>query len=61
VQEDGHLGPPSWEEIDILEIGELWNVIDDAIEMRCKVEDAERRRAAAAQKANVKPTSRRRH
>jgi hypothetical protein len=36
----------SWEEVDLLSIGEVWNVIDDTIEERCKVEDAKRRRAA---------------
>jgi len=62
VQEkEGHVGPPTWESIDLLEIGELWDAIDDAIEARCKVEDAERRRAATAPQAQVKPRSRKHH
>jgi hypothetical protein len=45
---DGNPGcAPSWEKIDVLDIGELWEIIDDAIEERCKAEDAKRRRAAA--------------
>jgi hypothetical protein len=43
-------GRPSWEQIDILDIGELWDIIDDAIEERCKAEDAKRRRAAERRK-----------
>jgi hypothetical protein len=39
---------PSWERIEILDITEIWDVIDDAIEDRCRAEDAKRRRAAAA-------------
>ena len=41
---DGDLGDPEWEKVDILEIGELWNILEDAIEERWKIEDAERRR-----------------
>jgi len=51
----------AWEEIDILEIGELWDALDGAIEARCKVEDAERRRAAAAQHAEAKPRLKKHH
>jgi hypothetical protein len=43
---DGFDGGPSWEKIDILDIGEIWDILDDEIERRCKVEDAKRRRAA---------------
>jgi hypothetical protein len=44
---DGNPGcAPSWEKIDVLDIGELWEILDDAIEERCKAEDAKRRRAA---------------
>jgi hypothetical protein len=39
-------GRPSWEKIDILDISEAWDVLDDAIEERCRAEDAKRRRAA---------------
>lgn len=44
---DGDLGDPTWETIDILAIGEIWNILEDAIEEKCKAEDAERRRVAA--------------
>jgi hypothetical protein len=49
---DGHAGDggPRWEKIDILDIGELWDILDDAIEERCKAEDAKRRRAAERKK-----------
>ena len=59
-EEDGNLGEPAWEEVDILEIGAVWNAVEDAIEERCKVEDTERRRVAAAQKSAPKPSSWRR-
>jgi hypothetical protein len=39
----------------------MWNAVVDAIEEKCKVEDAERRRLAAAQQAAVTPGSKRRH
>ena len=52
-EEDGNLG----EEVDILEIGAVWNAVEDAIEQRCKVEDNERRRVAAAPKSALKPSS----
>jgi hypothetical protein len=57
------LGEPEWEELDILAIDPVWDAIEDAIEERCKVEDAERRRVAAAQKSAPapKPFSKRRH
>jgi hypothetical protein len=59
----GRLGEPEWEELDILAIDPVWDAIEDAIEERCKVEDAERRRVAAAQKSAPapKPFSKRRH
>jgi hypothetical protein len=47
TQADGWDDGPGWEKIDILNVMEIWNIIDDAIEERCKVEDAKRRRAAA--------------
>jgi hypothetical protein len=47
-EKDGDLGDPTWEKFDILEIGELWNILEDAIEERSKTEDAERRRVSAA-------------
>ncbi len=43
---DGEDGGPSWRKIDILDIGEIWDALEDEIERRCKVEDAKRRRAA---------------
>jgi hypothetical protein len=50
---DGFDGGPSWEKIDILDIGEIWDILDDEIERRCKVEDAKRRRAAARKKRSA--------
>jgi hypothetical protein len=44
---DGTDGGSSWRKIDVLEIWELWDVLDDEIEVRCKAEDAKRRRAHA--------------
>jgi hypothetical protein len=44
---DGTDGASPWRKIDILDIWEVWDILDDAIEERCKVEDAKRRRAAA--------------
>jgi hypothetical protein len=61
LEEDGGLGDPEWERIDILQIGEVWNVIEDAIEDKCKAEDAERRRVAAARATSPAKSSRRRH
>lgn len=58
-EEDGRLGEPKWEKLDILAIDPVWDAIDDAIEERCKVEDAERRRVAEAQKSAPKPSKRR--
>jgi hypothetical protein len=40
-------GRPSWEKIDIVDITEVWDILDEAIEAKCRVEDAKRRRAAA--------------
>jgi hypothetical protein len=37
----------TWEQVDVLNVMEIWNIIDDEIEERCKAEDAKRRRAAA--------------
>ena len=36
----GDLGDPEWEQVDILAVGEVWNVIEDAIEEKCRAEDA---------------------
>jgi hypothetical protein len=47
-EEDNVLGDPTWEDIDITSIGQVWNVIEEAIEERCKVEDAKRRKVAAS-------------
>jgi hypothetical protein len=60
-EEDGDLGDPEWEEIDILGIGEVWNVIEDAIEEKCRAEDVERRRIAALKATSPVRPSRRRH
>jgi len=61
-EEDGDLGDPTWQEIGALDIGEVWNIIEDAIEGKCKTEDAERRRvAAAARQAEVRPRSKKHH
>ncbi len=60
------LGTPYWvrmEDItreDILP-HEAWDALLDAVDEQCKLEDAERRRAAAAQQAKAKPTSRKHH
>jgi hypothetical protein len=40
-------GRPSWEQIDILGITEVWDILDEAIETKCRAEDAKRRQAAA--------------
>jgi hypothetical protein len=45
---DGDDGGPLWKKIDILDMGEIWNILEDEIERRCKVEDAKRRRAASS-------------
>jgi hypothetical protein len=50
---DGSVGGPEWEDVDVLNIGELWNILDDEIERRCKAEDAKRRRAAEYKKGSV--------
>jgi hypothetical protein len=60
-EEDGDLGDPQWEEIDILAIGEVWNILQDAIEEKCRTEDAERRRVAALKATSPRKPSRRRH
>jgi hypothetical protein len=60
-EKDGDLGDPAWEKIDILAIGELWNVLEDAIEEKSKAEDAERRRIATARATSAAKSSRRRH
>jgi hypothetical protein len=61
-EDDGDVDGPKWEQFDPA-INAVWNAIEDAIEERCKVEDAERRRIAAAQKSAPvpKPFSKRRH
>ena len=60
-EEDGDLGDPEWEQVDILAVGEVWNVIEDAIEEECRVEDAERRRVVAARATSPARPSRKRH
>jgi hypothetical protein len=56
-------GEPYWVTLsditdeDVLPHG-FWEAVDDAIEVKCKVEDAERRTAA---KAKLTPRSRKRH
>jgi hypothetical protein len=40
---------------------EIWEAALDAIEEKCKAEDVERRRVATAERAAVRPTSKRRH
>jgi hypothetical protein len=40
-EEDHNLGEPAWEEVDVQAIGAVWDAIEDAIEERCKVEDAD--------------------
>jgi hypothetical protein len=60
-EEDGELGDPSWMEIDILAIGEVWNAIEDAIDDKCKAEDAERRRVAAQSAPSPARRTRARH
>jgi len=52
---------PEWDEVDICAIGEVWNVIEDAIEAKCSVEDAERRRVAAQSAASPARRTRARH
>jgi hypothetical protein len=58
---DNSLEQPAWREIDIMEIGEVWNAVDDAIEAQCEAEDAERRRLAAQDAASPARQSRARH
>jgi hypothetical protein len=48
ITDDGRTA--SWEKIDILDIGPVWDAIDEEIEERCKAEDAKRRRAAERKK-----------
>ena len=47
---DGTGGGPAREEADILSIGEIWNIVDDAIDEQCKVGDAKRRKTAAGKR-----------
>ena len=60
------LGTPYWvslEDItqnDVLP-NEVWEAVMDAIDAKCKVEDAERRTAAKARQAKLTPRSRKRH
>ena len=49
---DGFDGSPSWEKIDVLDVGEIWEILDDAIEERCKAENAKRRRATDRKKGS---------
>jgi hypothetical protein len=60
-EEDGDLGDPEWEQVDILAIGEVWNVLEDAIEEKSRAEDTERRRVAAAKAISPVKGSRKRH
>jgi hypothetical protein len=60
-KEDGSVGPPRWEQIEIPEIGEVWNAIEEAIDAKCKVDDEERRRAAARDAASPARRNRARH
>jgi hypothetical protein len=39
-------GGDGWEKIDILDVMEIWDMLDDEIDERCRAEDAKRRRAA---------------
>jgi hypothetical protein len=41
--------------------GVMYSPVDDAIEAKCKAEDAERRAAAKARQAKLTPRSRKRH
>jgi hypothetical protein len=52
---------PEWREADILAIDEVWNVVEDAIEDRCKAEDVERRRIAAQTATSPARRTRARH
>jgi hypothetical protein len=60
------MGTPYWvslEDItqnDVLP-NEVWEAVMDAIDAKCKVEDAERRAAATARQAKLTPRSKRRH
>jgi hypothetical protein len=59
-------GEPYWVTLnDIIEEDVLphgfWEAVDDAIEAKCKVEDAERRAAAKARQAKLTPRSKRQH
>jgi hypothetical protein len=58
---DNSLEQSAWREIDIMEIGEVWNAIEDGIEAQCKIEDAERRQAAAQGAASPARRTRARH
>jgi len=40
---------------------EVWDVLIDAVDDKCRAEDAERRRIAAAKATSLGKTSRRRH
>jgi hypothetical protein len=62
-EEDGQLpgSEPEWDDVDVCAIGEVWNVVEDAIEAQCKIEDAERRRIAAIRATSPTRPSRRRH
>jgi hypothetical protein len=59
-------GTPYWVRMDDITRdnilpNDVWDAVLDAVDERCKAEDAERRRAAAAQQAKVKPRSRKHH
>jgi len=45
---DGWGDGNGWEKVDVLNVMEIWDIVDDEIERRCKVEDAKRRRAASS-------------
>ena len=59
-------GKPYWVQIDDITKDdivphEMFDVLLNAVDETCKVEDGERRRLAAAQKAAIKSTSKRKH
>jgi hypothetical protein len=63
---DGDGGPipgtPYWVSLeDIVLPNEVWEAVMDAIDAKCKLEDAERRTPAKARQANQTPRSRKRH
>ena len=51
---DGDYGGDGWEEVDVLHVGEIWDLLDAEIEKRSKAEDAKRRKAAKRRGATIK-------